>query len=216
MNKTEIGDHVRDILESPLLHERLKIIARNYPNLKQELHIRNTILEIFNECNAPVNPHMKAVAEHRINGNRVDLCFINREALQDPFKLELKFQFSRDFNRFEKYRSIIESDLEKRGSDAIILIVANWKKTDKAAFDEKWKLTPNLNKYICNDDSEDPLWKTNVEHHLNSFDRTSVELIELEVEEPYPVTYRFYLLLKHSESQWEELPMSELFKTLWE
>jgi glucose-6-phosphate 1-dehydrogenase len=68
MTKTEIGDHIRDIIESHLLHERLKIIARNYPNLKQEIQIRNTILEIFNECNAPVNPHMKAVAEHRING----------------------------------------------------------------------------------------------------------------------------------------------------
>lgn len=214
MTKTEIDDNLRDIIESPLLHERLKIIARNFPNLKQELHIRNTILEIFNECNEPINPHMKAVAEHRINGNRVDLCFINRKALQDPYKVEMKFQFSRDFNRFEKFRSIIERDLEKRGSEAFILIVANWIKPAKAAFDEQWKLTPRLNKYICSDESEVPLWRTNLEHHLNSFDRTSVELIELEVEEPYPVTYSFYLLLKHSESEWEEHPMSELFKAL--
>lgn len=214
MDKTEIGDHLRDIIESPLLHERLKVIARNYPNLKQELHIRNAILEIFNECNAPVNPHMKAVAEHRVNGNRVDLCILNKNELQEPFKVELKFQFSADFNRFEKYRPIIESDLEKRESDAFILIVANWKKQAKADFDQKWKLTPSLNKYICNDDSKDPLWKTNLERHLNSFDRTTVELFELETEDPYPVTYSFYLLLKHSESAWEEFPISELFDAL--
>lgn len=214
MDKTEIGDHLRDIIESPLLHERLKVIARNYPNLKQELHIRNAILEIFNECNAPVNPYMKAVAEHRVNGNRVDLCFIDQKDLQKPFKVELKFQFSADFNRFEKYRTIIESDLEKRESDAFILIVANWEKQAKANFDQKWKLTPNLNKYICSDDSEEPLWKTNLERHLNSFARTTVELIELETEDPYPVTYSFYLLLKHSESAWEDFPIAELFDAL--
>ena len=58
------------------------------------------------------------------------------------------------------------------------------------------------------------MWKTNVEQYLNSFDRTTVERFEVEVKEPYPVTYSFYLLLKHSESQWEDLPMSELFKAL--
>lgn len=214
MTKTEIGDHIRDIIESDLLMERLEIIARNYPNLKQELHIRNAILEIFNECNAPFNPNIKAVAEHRINGNRVDLCFINNENLKEPFKMELKFQFSRDFNRFEHYRSIIERDLEKRESDAFLLIVANWEKGTKAAYDRKWELTPNLNKYICSDTSENPLWRTTLEKQLNSFDRTTVELITIKVDEPYPVNYSFYLLLKHSEEDWMVMSEEEFFKAL--
>lgn len=216
MTKTEIGDHLRDIIESKLLKERLEIIARNYPNLKQEHHIRNAILEIFNECNAPVNPNIKAVAEHRIEGNRVDLCFLNEQKLQDPFKVELKFQFSRDFNRFEKYRPVVESDLEKRRSDAFILVIANWEKGSKANFDKKWKLTPNLNKYICSDNSVEPLWKTNLEQHLNSFDRTTVELIEIKVNEPYCINYNFYLLLKHSQDRWEVINEEEFFKALEE
>ena len=114
MDKTEATDHLRDILESDTFLERLQNIAVNYPNLKQEGLIRNAILEIFNQFNLVKSPQLKAVAEHRINGKKVDLCFVNKECLDSPVQVEFKFQFSKDFNRFLKYRSIIEKDLEKR------------------------------------------------------------------------------------------------------
>ncbi len=214
MTKTEIGDHLLSIIESPLLQERLELISRNYPNQKQELHIRNSILEIFNECNSPVNSHMKAVAESRINGNKVDLCIVNRKELDNPFKVEFKFQFSKDFNRFKKYSSIIQKDFEARESDAFVLIVAHWNIGLKAEFDKEWKITPNLNQYICSEDQEQPEWQNNIRELLKSFQPSHLEIIEKQVEEPYPVNYTFYLLLRKKAEDMEEVSFSELDKAL--
>lgn len=214
MTKTEIGDHLLNIIESPLLQERLELIARNYPNQKQELHIRNAMLEIFNECNSPVYPDMKAVAESRINGNKVDLCIVNRKELDNPFKIELKFQFSKDFNRFKKYSSIIQKDFEARESDAFVLIVAHWNIGLKAEFDKEWKITPNLNQYICSKDQEQPEWQNNIRDLLKSFQSSHLEIIDKQVEEPYPVNYTFYLLLRKKAEDMEEVSFSELYKAL--
>lgn len=217
MDKTEATDHLRDILESDTFLERLQAIAINYPNLKQEGLIRNAILEIFNQFNSVKSPHLKAVAEHRINGKKVDLSFVNQEFLDDPVQVEFKFQFSKDFNRFLKYRSTIEKDLEKRESDAFVLVVADWQKKKKKKFDEEWALKPDLNQYICNKDLEiegDPEWKENLCKLVNSFEYTTAELIEREVDEPYPIKYYFYLLIKHSEEDWKTGSGEEFFKAL--
>ena len=217
MDKTEATDHLRDILESDALIQRLEKIAFNYPNLKQEGHIRNAVLEIFNYFNSEENTNKRAVAEHRINGKKVDLCFVNKDSPDYPVQVEFKFQFSKDFNRFSKYRSTIEHDLESRESDAFVLIVADWEKEEKKKFDKEWALKPDLNKYICNRDLSnqgDPEWKKNLCRLVNSFDRTSVELIERQVDEPYQVKYYFYLLIKHSEEDWETVSEAELFNAL--
>ena len=217
MDKTEATDHLRDILESDALMQRLEKIAFNYPNLKQEGQIRDAVLEIYNHFNSGENSITRAVAEHRIDGKKVDLCFVNKETPDDPVQVEFKFQFSKDFNRFSKYRTIIERDLEKRESDAFVLIVADWDKKEKKKFDEKWALKPNLNQYICNRDLElagDPEWKDNLCKLVNSFELTSAELIERQVDKPYPVKYYFYLLIKHSEEDWETVSEKEFFNAL--
>ncbi|MEG9329065.1 hypothetical protein V6B16_14055 [Salinimicrobium catena] len=214
MTKAEIGDHLLHIIESPLLQERLELISRNYPNQKQELHIRNAILEIFNECNAPVNQDLKAVAESRINGNKVDLCLINRNELENPFKVEFKFQFSKDFNRFKKYRSIIEKDYELRESDAFVLIIAHWDKELKADFDNEWKITPDLNQYICHKNPEQAEWKSNIEEHLKSFQPATLDLREKQVKEPYPITYSFYIISRKKAEDLELVDSNEIYNAL--
>lgn len=214
MTNTEIGDHLLSIIESPLLQERLEVICRNYPNQKQELHIRNSILEIFNECNSPVNSHMKAVAESRINGKKVDLCIVNRNELDNPFKIEFKFQFSKDFNRFKKFNSIIQNDFETRESDAFVLIVAHWNKELKAQFDSEWKITPNLNQYICPLNQEQSEWQKNIRELLKMFQPSHLDIVEKKIQDPYPVKYTFYLLLRKKSEDMEEVPFSELYKAL--
>ena len=216
MTKTEIEGHLLSIIESHLLQNRLELINRNYPNQKQEFHIRNAILEIFNECNAPVNPHMKAVAESRINGKKIDLCITNRHKPENPFKIEFKFQFSRDFNSFKKYRSIIESDYEHRQSDAFILIVAHWDKKLKAEFDNKWNITPNLNQYICHLDPEEANWYKNIKQHLESFQPSKLKVRKWQVKEPYPVYYSFYLLIRKNAEDLEEISLDQLYGVLEE
>ena len=37
---------------------------------------------------------VRAVAEHRIVGKKVDLCFVNDKMPKDPVQVEFKFQFS--------------------------------------------------------------------------------------------------------------------------
>lgn len=86
----QISNTIYEIIKSVDFKNRLEKINNNYPNLKQENVIRNTILEHFNDFYA--NEHVRAFAEHpRVNNTRVDLSIVNKYCFCTPYKIELKF-----------------------------------------------------------------------------------------------------------------------------
>lgn len=190
-NKT-IGNKISEIIKSENFRDKLSFLNENYSNQKQELLIRNIILEGLNKYFISNNlTHLKAFAELRVGKTRIDLSVVNTENLENPLRIELKYQFTNDFKKLTKYEWVIRKDFESRNSDMFILVISNWKKEDKKVFDEKWKISPNLSQYITSDEK----WKENIENTLNKFQEAELEIFDkITIDKPYKTEYYFYNL----------------------
>ena len=200
MSKEEIYEKVRCIIKSPKFEARLEGINKNYPNIKQEIPIRNLLLEMINEDFFAHSFDYRAFAEfyHPDNSKkRVDLTLVRKGHSEERYLIELKYQFSNDYLRFDKYDQVVQNDFEVRKSDLFILIVAHWNKEETKKFQEEWNPTPNLNKFIATKDC----WKTNIPNLLNTYGDCS-EPISYTAEEYHSTDYNFYLL-RRPESTFE-------------
>jgi len=184
-----------EILNSGAFKKKLNDININYPNLKQENVIRNSILELLNSNFQKSNPSLKTFAEHpRDKSSRVDLSIINEHELLNPFLIEFKFQYTNDFKQFLDYERFVERDFQRivcnKQSDLFILIISHWDKTDKHAFDKKWGLTSNLSRFL----SLEETWKKNIGNLLCKFENTELQELKIEVPQPYKTTYDFFII----------------------
>ena len=78
----------------------MEVIHSNFFNLKQEGHIRDLVIELFNENR---DDNLFSVAEYPRNGlKRVDYCILKKgkEKFEIEYTVEYKFQFSGDFKNF--------------------------------------------------------------------------------------------------------------------
>ena len=116
----------------------MEVIHSNFFNLKQEGHIRDLVLELFNENR---DDNLFSVAEYPRNGlKRVDYCILKKgkEKFEIEYTVEYKFQFSGDFKNFKKFDSddkgfekVFKSDFDTKKvndkkTDCFILFVADW------------------------------------------------------------------------------------------
>lgn len=193
MVKNEYVNTITDIINSECFRRELNNINNSYSNLKQEGLIRNLILEKlnFHFISAGLN-NIKAFAEHpRVRGMRIDLSIINCEKIEKPFKIEFKYQFSKDNNNLKDYWKVINKDFEIRISDLFILVISDWETNDKKEFDEKWGITSNLSRYISKDDE----WKKNIVQSFKKFENAKlIEFKKIETYQPYKTDYYFYIL----------------------
>lgn len=183
-----------EIINSTEFKERMISVNNNYSNLKQENFIRNIILEELNAFFLKNSYNIKSFAEHpRINGSRVDLSIINSQNIENPFKIEFKFQFSKDGNDLENYHRVIKKDFEYRNSDLFILVIANWDIQSKKKYDKSWNISTNLSRYISKNDH----WRQNIISSFNEFQNAKlIELEKFEIDLPYKTEYNFYILEK--------------------
>ncbi|MFA5299516.1 MAG: hypothetical protein WC389_15105 [Lutibacter sp.] len=179
-----------EIINSDSFKTKLSTISYNYTNLKQENNIRNVILEELNQILN--NTTTRAFAEHpRIEGSRVDLSIIDQNDIKNPYKIEFKYQFTKDDNEMENYHRIINKDFEFRKSDLFILTISNWNIEDKKAFDQKWNISSNLSRYISKTDN----WKKNIIESFKKFKTTElIEFEKIKTESPYGMEYYFFIL----------------------
>lgn len=184
---------ILEIINSEKFKINLEKININYSNLKQENHIRNYILEQVNEFLSANNySRHRAFAEHpRVNGFRVDLSIINQDEINNPFKIEFKYQFSGDNKDMLNYLKVIKKDFEHRSSDLFVLIIANWNKAEKEIFDDKWGITSNLSRYI----SKNNVWRENIRASFQSIENTNlIETECIKLSSPYEIEYYLYVL----------------------
>ena len=191
-------EEILKILKSKSFEGSLASINSNYPNLKQELLIRNSILEELNSGFKNNNSSYKAFAEHpRCGGLRVDLSIIDNMKLDNPFLVEFKYQFTNDYKAFSKFKDVIEHDFQRmineKQIDLFILVVSSWDKDKKREFDEKWKISPNLNYYLCKDDK----WKRNIDEQFFGFKNSCLDKVDIIIDEPFQTTYNFFILSKN-------------------
>ena len=118
-----------EIIRSDEFRVQLAELNNNFFNLKQEIHIRNLLLELFNRYHSQEG--FRAIAEYprkpetledgRISHTRVDLSLVDRENKENPIKIELKYHFPKDKGGFSKYEESIQKHFRERESDGFIL-----------------------------------------------------------------------------------------------
>lgn len=212
-NLMDIPNQIYSLITSDDLKMRLEKINANYSNLKQEGLIRNAILELYNEKYA--DEQYRAFAEHprveknngedkRKSNNRVDLSITNLKSLNDKeepktYNIELKYHFPKHRKNFSDYKRSIVSEFKDRKSDMFILIVADWNPKEKKEFDNKWNIKTNLSKYLSNDNN----WEQNLQDcfnkaicELTDYKSDLMEIVKIQVKEPYLTKYHFYILKK--------------------
>ena len=189
-----------EIIRSDEFRVQLAELNDNFFNLKQELHIRDLLLVLFNKYHSQEG--IRAIAEHprlekektteeeRTSYTRVDLSLVDEKNPKAPFKIELKYHFPKDKGGFSEYQESIQKHSENRGSNGFILIVCDSDKDLRKKFEEKWDIEtifPKLSK-------EDNIWKENLEEKFKNTADSQAYFSEITVEKPFKTTYHFFIL----------------------
>ncbi len=188
------------IIESDEFRVQLSELNDNFFNLKQELHIRDLLLALFNKYHSQKG--LRAIAEHprlekektteeeRTSYTRVDLSLVNEEFPKTPFKIELKYHFPKDKGGFSEYQESIQKHFIDRGSNGFILIVCDSDKDLRKKFEEKWDIDTIFSKLS----KEDNIWKENLEEKFKRTANSQAYFFEITVEKPFKTTYHFFIL----------------------
>ena len=189
-----------EIIRSDEFRVQLAELNDNFFNLKQELHIRDLLLVLFNKYHS--QEEIRAIAEHprlekektteeeRTSYTRVDLSLVDEKVPKAPFKIELKYHFPKDKGAFSEYQESIQKHFKNRGSNGFILIVCDSDKDLRKKFEEKWDIEtifPKLSK-------EDNIWKENLEEKFKNTADSQAYFFEITVDKPFKTTYHFFIL----------------------
>ena len=179
-----------EIIHSNEFRVQLAELNDNFFNLKQEIQIRNLLVELFNQKHKQENE--RAIAEYRVPNKdiRIDLALVSKNNQENAFKIELKYHFPKDKGGFSKYEESIQKHFKNRGSNGFILIVCDSDKDLRKKFEEKWDIEtifPKLSK-------EDNIWKENLEEKFKNTADSQAYFSEITVEKPFKTTYHFFIL----------------------
>jgi len=177
-----------EIIHSNEFRVRLAELNDNFFNLKQEIHIRDLLVELFNQkCKA----EERAIAEYREDSEKnicIDLALVNKSS-KEEILIEFKYHFPKD-PEIEKKQSLKRYFEEREECHYLISIVCNGNKEKREQFEKEW-----LNKETIFADryTESTQWKDKLEGELKPLGR-SFESMEIKVDKPFETTYHFFIL----------------------
>lgn len=192
MNK--MFNQLLSIIESDEFKYKLNELNDNFFNLKQEIHIRNLLVELFNQKHKEEGE--RAIAEYRVpnkkipNKNiRIDLALVNNNK---KVLIEFKYLFPND-PQIEK-ESLKNYFIERTECDYLIAIICNGKEKTRRDYEADWEIKTMFGSRY----SKDSQWRELLEKQLNSLEseNKSLEAIEIIiiVEKPFKTTYHFFIL----------------------
>ena len=176
------------IIRSDEFRVQLAELNDNFFNLKQEIQIRNLLVELFNQKHKQENE--RAIAEYRVPNKdiRIDLALVNKSS-KEEILIEFKYHFPKD-PQIEKKQSLKRYFEERKECDYLISIVCDGNKKEREQFEKEWlnKKTIFADRY-----SGDSQWKEKLVEELKPLGR-SFESMEIEVDKPFKTTYHFFIL----------------------
>ena len=190
MNK--MFNQLLSIIESDEFKYKLNELNDNFFNLKQEIHIRNLLVELFNQKHKEQGE--RAIAEYRVNPNkniRIDLALINKP-LKERILIEFKYHFPED-HQINKTKSLSRYFKERTECDYLISIICNDNEKTREQFEKEWLIK---NTIFANRYSKGTEWRKKIEEEFKSLESESNYLkpIEITVEKPFKTTYHFFIL----------------------
>ena len=182
-------DKLLEIIRSDEFRVQLAELNDNFFNLKQELHIRDLLLVLFNKYHSQEG--IRAIAEYRKDPEkniRIDLALVKRDP-EEEILIEFKYHFPKD-PQIEKEQSLKKYFEEREECHYLISIVCNGNKEKRKQFEEKWlnKETIFAGRY-----SESTQWKEKLIEELKPLG-CSFDSIEIKVDKPFETTYHFFIL----------------------
>ncbi|WP_277012905.1 hypothetical protein [Capnocytophaga granulosa] len=185
-----------EIIHSNEFRVQLAELNDNFFNLKQEIQIRNLLVEIFNQKYRQENE--RAIAEYRVRNKkvsnkniRIDLALVNKSS-KEKILIEFKYHFPEDSQiKEESLRNYFEKRIE---CDYLISIICNGNEEIRKAYEEDWGIkTMFAERY-----SEETQWKELLEKQFSSLEseKKSLKPIEvtIKVDKPFETTYHFFIL----------------------
>ena len=178
------------IIESDEFKYKLNELNDNFFNLKQEIHIRNLLVELFNQKYKEEGE--RAIAEYRV---RIDLALVNNNK---KVLIEFKYLFPND-PQIEK-ESLKNYFIERTECDYLIAIICNGKEKTRRDYEADWEIKTMFGSRY----SKDSQWRELLEKQFNSLEseNKSLEAIEIIiiVEKPFKTTYHFFILERKEEN----------------
>jgi hypothetical protein len=185
---TKMFEKLLEIIHSNEFRVQLAELNDNFFNLKQEIQIRNLLVELFNQKHKQENE--RAIAEYRVPNKdiRIDLALVNKSS-KEEILIEFKYHFPKD-PQIEKKQSLKRYFEERKECDYLISIVCDGNKKEREQFEKEWlnKKTIFADRY-----SGDSQWKEKLVEELKPLGR-SFDSIEIEVDKPFETTYHFFIL----------------------
>jgi hypothetical protein len=189
-----------EIIRSDEFRVQLAELNDNFFNLKQELHIRDLLLVLFNKYHSQEG--FRAIAEYprkpetledgRISHTRVDLSLVDREEKENPFKIELKYHFPKDKGGFLNYEESIQKHFKGRRSNGFILIVCDSDTKGRENFESIWLNDETMFSKLSSDNLK---WKDNLKKKFEDKDLEAKSYFhEIKVDKPFETTYHFFIL----------------------
>ena len=197
MNK--MFNQLLSIIESDEFKYKLNELNDNFFNLKQEIHIRNLLVELFNQKHKEEGE--RAIAEYRVPNKkiRIDLALINKP-LKERILIEFKYHFPED-RQIKKTKSLSRYFKERTECNYLISIICNDNEETRKVFENVWLIK---NTIFAISYSKDPKWRKKIKEEFESLksENKSLEPIEIiiTVEKPFKTTYHFFILERKEEN----------------
>ena len=181
-----------EIIRSDEFRVQLAELNDNFFNLKQELHVRNLLLVLFNKYHSQEG--FRAIAEYRKDPKkniRIDLALVNKSS-KEEILIEFKYHFPKDPQiKEESLRNYFEKRIE---CDYLISIICNGNEEIRKAYEDDWGIkTMFSGRY-----SKDFEWKKLLEKQFESLESENKSLKPIEiiitVDKPFETTYHFFIL----------------------
>lgn len=189
-------DKLLEIIRSDEFRVQLAELNDNFFNLKQEIQIRNLLVELFNQKYKQENE--RAIAEYRVRNEkvsnkniRIDLALVKKSS-EEKTLIEFKYHFPEDSQiKEESLRNYFEKRIE---CDYLISIICNGNEKIRKAYEEDWGIkTMFAERY-----SEETQWKELLEKQFSSLESEKKSLkpveITITVGKPFETTYHFFIL----------------------
>lgn len=181
-----------EIIHSNEFRVQLAELNDNFFNLKQEIQIRNLLVELFNQKYKQENE--RAIAEYRVPNKdiRIDLALVSKNDQKNAFKIEFKYHFPKDKGGFSEYQKSIQKHFRERESDGFILIVCDSDTKGRENFESIWLNDETMFSKLSLDNLK---WKDNLKKKFEDKDlEAKSHFYEIKVDKPFETTYHFFIL----------------------
>ena len=184
-------EQLLSIIKSNEFKEKLNELNDNFFNLKQEIHIRNLLVELFNQKYKEQGE--RAIAEYRVDPNkniRIDLALVNKDNKKNPLKIEFKYHFPED-REIKKTKSLSRYFKERTECNYLIAIICNDNEETRKEFENEWLIK---NTIFANSYSKGSEWRKKIEEEFESLKSENKFLDPIIVEKPFKTSYHFFIL----------------------